>query len=113
MARPEHPNDPSSPWCPNCGQPPPKPHTDPVARRTYSPDEEVARKAPAVICAIASRTLRLRARLEEMRKAKPEVITLHDIERMLHDYVAPLPFEAELLSGDYLKVDHAIRNIAS
>jgi hypothetical protein len=84
--------------------------TDPVGRRTYSPDEEVARKAPAVICAVASRTLRLRDKLEDLRCGPKDSFTVRDIAELLSDYVAPLPFELELLSGQLPQVDDAIRN---
>jgi hypothetical protein len=87
--------------------------TDPVGRRTYSPDEEVARKAPAVICAVASRTVRLREALAKM-KANPHAsgitFNLFELSALLSDYVAPLPFESELLSGQLPQVDDAIRS---
>lgn len=85
--------------------------TDPVGARTYSPDEEVARKAPAVICAVASRTLRLRKKLEDTRNEGNQSFSLRYVEDLLCDYVAPLPFEKELLSGDIAQVDHAIRSL--
>lgn len=77
---------------------------------TYSPDEEVARKAPAVICAVASRTLRLRQAMDKLRANPPESFSLHDVEKIVRDYIAPLPFEAELLSGQMAQVDLAIRS---
>ncbi len=87
--------------------------TDPVGRRTYSPDEEVARKAPAVICAVASRALRLRealAKMNEQPHASAITFNLFELGALLRDYTAPLPFESELLSGQLPKVDDAIRN---
>lgn len=83
--------------------------TDPVGRRTYSPDEEIARKAPAVICAVASRTLRLRQSMEKIRANPPESFSLHDVEQLVRDYVAVLPFEKQLLSGQTVQVDEALR----
>lgn len=81
--------------------------TDPVGARTYSPDEEIARKAPAVICAVASRTLRLRARLEEYREN--ETFTFKDMEDLVRDFIAPLPFETDLLSGNLPRIDEVMR----
>lgn len=84
--------------------------TDPVGRRTYSPDEEIARKAPAVVCAVASRTRRLRDELAKLRVNPKREFSLQDIEQLTRDYVSPLPFENELLSGRIEQVDDAIRN---
>jgi hypothetical protein len=83
--------------------------TNPVGVRTYSPDEEVARKAPAIICAVASRTLRLRAKLDLLRKSNQNQFSLHDIEDLVRDYISVLPFERELLSSDIVKVDEVLR----
>lgn len=72
--------------------------TDPVGLRTYSPTEEACRKAPALVCAVASRVLRLR---EAIRTGKPYRI---------EDVTAPLPFEADLLSGDIGRVNAALES---
>lgn len=84
--------------------------TDPVGRRTYSPDEEVARKAPAIICAVASRTFRLRAEMEKLRRTKPESLSMAEVEKLVQEFILPLPFEKELLSGDIQQVDTAFHD---
>lgn len=85
--------------------------TDPVGVRTYSPDEQIARKAPAVICAVASRTLRLRKKLEDTRSEGNQSFSLRYIEDLVKDFIAPLPFEKELLSSDIVQVDHVMRSL--
>jgi len=87
--------------------------TDPIGARTYSPDEEIARKAPAIVCNVACRVKRLRDKLTKLKKDhsfdSKFKMNLHELEVFLLDSIAPLPFEAELLSGDITKVDEALR----
>lgn len=79
---------------------------DENGRRTYVPTIETARKAPAVVCAVASRIVRLR---ERMAKLKPDVsYSLKDIEDLVLDTVGELPFEKDFLSGKIEKVDDGI-----
>lgn len=89
--------------------------TNTLGAKTYSPDEEIARKAPAVICAVASRINRLRGKF---RKLKEQVefnsqfkMSIKELEVFLQDSLTELPFEKELLSGNIIKVDEAIRKI--
>ena len=77
-------------------------------RRIYTPQEEVARKAPAIICAVASRVQRLRFKLANLDQTKR--FTLKEIEVLVGECIAPLPFESELLSGNIVQVDQAIQN---
>lgn len=77
--------------------------------KTYEPEIEVARKAPAVICAVASRTFRLRHEIAKLKAQQKTEFSLREVEELLRDYLARLPFETELLSGDILQVDRAIR----
>lgn len=84
-------------------------------KKTYEPEIEVARKAPAVICAVASRVKRLREAyqkllLENRKEELGSVIRVHKVEALLREILSPLPFEKELLSGEIEQVDFAIRN---
>jgi len=71
-------------------------------RRAYEPDAEAARLAPACVCNIASRIMWLRQKLAEFDA---------DTQRKLKPFIAPLPFEAELLSGRMEAVDAAMKKI--
>ena len=79
---------------------------------TYEPTIETARKAPAVVCAVASRTKRLREKMEVIRQTDGVMksFSSHEIEQLLRDFIAPLPFEADFLSGRIDRVDNAIKN---
>jgi len=81
--------------------------TDPVGRRTYSPSEEACRKAPALLCQVAARVVKLR---EELTKLDRPHYTRAEVERLLKPFCETLPFENDLLSGSIERVDHAITN---
>lgn len=49
---------------------------------TYEPTIETARKAPAVVCAVASRTKRLREKMEAIRKMDVKSFNLHEVEQL-------------------------------
>ena len=68
------------------------------------PSIETTRLAPACVCNVASRVLWLRAAV----KKHPE---LQAVSHLLKPYIDPLPFEAALLSGNYERVQEAIRGI--
>lgn len=78
--------------------------------KTYEPEIETARRAPAVVCAVASRTQRLREAMAKLRAQKPETLSLHDVEQLVRDFIAPLPFEKDFLSGNMERVDSGISN---
>lgn len=85
--------------------------------KTYTPDIETARKAPAFICAVASRIKRVKEILKKLRDQRAHIpanqiwISHTEIEKIFKECLEPLPFENELLSGDIQKVDQAINNI--
>ncbi len=65
----------------------------------YNPSIETARLAPAAVCCVASRILRLRAKVKDFPLT---------IQKELEQFIAPIPFETELLSGKIEAVDNAI-----
>jgi hypothetical protein len=69
---------------------------------TYQPDAEAARLAPACVCSVASRVMWLRQIAHEFDATT---------RARLAPFLAPLPFEAELLSGRMELVDLAIKKI--
>jgi hypothetical protein len=73
-------------------------------RTVYWPPGNMGRLAPAAVCAVASRIQRLRKEIESF---PPE------IRAKLAPFVAPLPFEQELLSGKIEQVHGAIRQLGS
>lgn len=82
--------------------------TDPVGLRTYSPTEEACRKAPALVCNVASRVVRLRKKLADLHDDNPAMaMNLAQLERFLLEFTSVLPFEKELLSGDIEQVNSA------
>ena len=72
-------------------------------RTLYWPPGDVGRLAPAAVCAVASRIVRLR---EKLALFSPED------QAMLRPFLLPLPFEEKLLSGKIEKVHDAILQIA-
>lgn len=84
------------------------PITDLVGARTYSPTEEACRRAPAFLCAMASRLQRLRKKLDTL---DPDArISTPAIRQLLHEFTEPMPFEAELLSGSCEQVNLALES---
>jgi len=68
----------------------------------YEPDAEAARLAPNAVCNVASRVVWLRNKLSEFTP---------DVQAALALFVAPMPFEKELLSGRMEDVDRAIKEL--
>ena len=73
-------------------------------KKPYEPDADAARLAPACVCNVASRVIWLREKLHEFDSSA---------QAALQPFVAPLPFESELLSGRMQVVDAAIKKIGA
>lgn len=63
---------------------------------TWTPSEQFARMAPALVCNVASRIVWLRKKVLELPPA---------IQAQLAPFTAPMPFEAALLSGRMERIE--------
>jgi len=71
-------------------------------RMLYWPKGDMSRLAPAAVCSIAARMVRLRAAL------KKDPLDMREMERLINE---PIAFEDVFLSGDSLRVHNAIKEL--
>lgn len=72
----------------------------------YQPSLETARFAPACVCQVAARVVWLRKLIDSADSPFN-----HEARLALRPFIAGLPFEEELLSGNMDKVDAAVKAI--
>lgn len=77
-------------------------------RKTYSPDEETARMAPAAICHVVCRIVAMRKFLKD---AVDNKVIDNNTARLFDQFIGPISFEKELLSGRMEEVDKAIKKL--
>lgn len=71
-------------------------------------DVDIAQMAPAAICSVVCRIVRMRSALKEMEE-KGRLTS--DQVRLFDEFIAPFSFESEILSSDNIKLKEAINKM--
>lgn len=81
-------------------------------KKPWTPDVEFSRMAPAAVCGIVSRIVRLREAMNQTGQDGKPIFTPAQLA-VLKPVAEPFPFEAEIMSGKMAQVEQAIKSMES